>query len=200
MELVLASGSPRRAELLERLGLTFEVIPARIPEELLEDETPGEHTERLSREKALEVCRSRPDSLVLAGDTVVVLDDRVLGKPSDPGDAVDMLTALSGRTHLVVSGVALVCPDGRIRSDSETVEVTFRELDRREILRYVETGEPMDKAGSYGIQGLGSALVRRIRGDYPAVVGLAVPLFLDLLEELGIRYDFGRLLAVEEEA
>lgn len=158
------------------------------------EETPAEHTERLSRAKAMEVWRSVPDALVLAGDTVVVLDGHILGKPRGPAEAVEMLTVLSGRTHRVVSGLALVGPQGVLRSGFATTDVTFRALDGEQIRRYVETGEPLDKAGAYGIQGLGSVLVREIQGDYHSVVGLPLPLLLDLLEEEGWRYDFGALI------
>jgi septum formation protein len=155
-----------------------------MPEDSMADETPAEHTERLSRAKAMEVWRSVPDALVLAGDTVVVLDGQLLGKPRGPAEAVEMLSVLSGRTHRVVSGLALVGPQGVLRSGSATTDVTFRAL----------PGEPLDKAGAYGIQGLGSVLVREIQGDYHAVVGLPLPLLLDLLEEEGWRYDFGALV------
>jgi len=189
--LILASASPRRADLLTRLGLTFEISPSRVPEELLEGETPRAHAERLARAKAVEVMGDHLGAMVLAGDTVVVLDGEVLGKPRDPEEALRMLLSLEGRTHTVVSGLALAFPDGVIRSGTEATEVTFRSFEEGLARRYVETGEPMDKAGAYGIQGQGSALVREIRGDYHTVVGLPLPLFLDLLEEGGWRYQFG---------
>jgi len=192
--LVLASASPRRAEILARLGLEFAVDPSHIPEDGVDGESPGEHAHRLAREKALEVHGRHRDALVVAGDTVVVLEGRVLGKPRTPHEAVEILLSLQGRTHTVVSGLALAFPDGSVRSGVSTTEVTFRPLDRALATSYVETGEPMDKAGAYGIQGLGSALVREIRGDYHTVVGLPLPLFLDLLEEGGWRYEFRRLV------
>lgn len=198
--LVLASGSPRRAELLARLGLDFEVQPSQVPEKVLNGETPAQHTERLSRAKAMEVHRSRPEALVLAGDTVVVLDGVTLGKPKGPQEAVRMLTALSGRTHSVVSGLALASPDGVLRSGSTSTDVTFRALDGKQIRRYVETGEPLDKAGAYGIQGLGGVLVQAIKGDYHAVVGLPLPLLLELLEDGGWRYDFGALVPLPRDS
>jgi septum formation protein len=188
--IILASSSPRRAELLSRLGLSFEVLPPSVPEEGLEGESPAEHVERLSREKAHVVRQRRPDALVLAGDTVVVLGGSVLGKPVDEEDAVRMLLALSGRTHVVVSGLAVAPPGGPMRSGWAETEVVFRPFGEGYARQYVETGEPMDKAGAYGIQGLGSALVAGIRGDYHNVMGLPLPLLLDLLEEGGWSYGF----------
>lgn len=192
--LILASASPRRAELLRRLGLSFDVVPSRVPEVLLAGEAPESHAERLSEEKATAVALHRPDALVLAGDTVVVLDEEVLGKPQDADEAVAMLTSLAGRTHQVVSGLALSFPRGHQTSGHLATMVTFRSFDEAFARRYVATGEPMDKAGAYGIQGLGSALVEEIRGDYHTVMGLPIPLFLALLEEGGWRYEFGRLV------
>jgi len=196
--LILASSSPRRAELLTRLGLAFDVVPSNIPEEGLEGEAPAVHAERLSREKALKVWGAHPTALVLAGDTVVVLDGALLGKPRGVEEAVAMLCSLSGRSHRVISGLALTFPDGRVRSGYLTTEVTFRPFDRAFASRYAETGEPLDKAGAYGIQGLGSALVKGIRGDYHTVMGLPLPLFLDLLREGGWRYEFGELVRMAE--
>ncbi len=192
--LVLASASPRRADLLRRLGLEFSIDPSHIPEDGVDGETPGEHAERLAREKAVEVRDRHPGSLVLAGDTVVVLAGKVLGKPRDRSEAVEMLLSLQGRTHTVMSGLALAFPEGAVRSGVLATGVTFRPMDGEMARRYVETGEPMDKAGAYGIQGYGSALVQEIRGDYHTVVGLPLPLLLDLLQEGGWRYEFGRLV------
>ena len=194
--LVLASGSPRRAELLTRLGLVFDIIPSDIPEEVLKGETPVAHAERLSREKASRVWEGNPGTLVVAGDTVVVLDGLVLGKPGGVEEAIAMLCSLSGRTHSVVSGLAVAPPQGGIRSGSLTTEVTFRFFDETMARRYAETGEPMDKAGAYGIQGLGSSLVEEIKGDYHTVMGLPLPLLMDLLIECGWQYEFGKLIPV----
>jgi septum formation protein len=194
--LILASASPRRAELLTRLGLSFEVVAADIPEEGIDGESPTAQAERLAREKASRVSEAYPQALVLAGDTLVVRDGVVLGKPRSMEDAVAMLSSLSGRSHRVVSGLALAFPGDGIRSGSLTTEVTFRSFDDAFARRYAETGEPMDKAGAYGIQGLGSALVEGIRGDYHTVMGLPLPLFLDLLREGGWRYEFGNLVPV----
>jgi septum formation protein len=193
-DLVLASASPRRAELLARLGLRFMVVPSHVLEDGLDGESPQEHARRLAGEKALVVGRLHPGAIVVAGDTVVVRDGALLGKPIHQEDAVRMLLSLSGRTHQVVSGLALAFPGGSIRSGASTTDVEFRPFGEELARRYVETGEPMDKAGAYGIQGLGGVLVRRISGDYHTVVGLALPLFLDLLEEGGWRYEFGTLV------
>jgi len=194
LRLILASASPRRAELLSRLGLTFDVVPSEVPEDLLPDETPAAHAERLSREKASAVATSYPEALVVAGDTVVVRDGHVLGKPRDEDDAVSMLLSLSDRSHRVISGLALAFPGAEIRSGTLVTDVTFRSFDREFARRYAETREPMDKAGAYGIQGLGSALVKEIRGDYHTVMGLPLPLFLDLLSEGGWEFRFGELV------
>jgi septum formation protein len=190
--LVLASQSPRRAELIGRLGLTFETVPADIDESYLHGETPPQHAERLSREKALKIAAERPDALVVGSDTIVVIDGEVLGKPRDRAHAIEMLTRLSGREHEVCTGVA-VAHAGRVRSALERVRVRFRELDARACEEYVATGEPMDKAGAYGIQGFGSALVEGIEGDYFAVMGLPVVRMLGLIEHFGWRYGFGTL-------
>jgi septum formation protein len=200
LPVILASASPRRAELLTRLGLDFQVSPPAIPEEVHPGETPGEHAERLSRAKALEIRAGSPDALVVAGDTVVVLDGEVLGKPAHTEEALGMLRALSGRTHTVVSGLAVAFPDGAILSGVMSTDVTFRPFDDDFARAYVDTGEPMDKAGAYGIQGLGSALVQGIRGDFTTVVGLPIPLLLELLGVGGVRYGFGSLVPVSQEA
>ena len=190
--LVLASQSPRRAELIGRLGLAFETIPADIDESYQQGETPPEHAERLSREKALAIAATRADALVIGSDTIVVTGGDVLGKPRDRAHAVEMLLRLSGREHEVCTGVA-VALDGRVESGLERVRVRFRELSREAAEAYVDTGEPMDKAGAYGIQGFGSAIVEGIEGDYFAVMGLPVVRMLRLIERFGWRYAFGAL-------
>jgi septum formation protein len=190
--LVLASQSPRRAELIGRLGLEFETIPADIDERYLQGEPPEAHAERLAREKALAVAVSRPDALVVGSDTIVVVDGDVLGKPRDEAQAVEMLLRLSGREHEVCTGIA-VALGGRVESGLERVRVRFREMDSRACREYAATGEPMDKAGAYGIQGFGSANVEAIEGDYFAVMGLPVVRMLRLIERFGYRYAFGRL-------
>ena len=193
--LVLASQSPRRADLIGRLGLTFETRPADLDEAYLPGETPPEHAERLARDKALAIAGGRPEALVVGSDTIVVIDGEVLGKPRDRAHAVEMLMRLSGREHEVCTGIA-VAHAARVESGIERVRVRFRTLDRRACEEYVDTGEPMDKAGAYGIQGFGSALVEGIQGDYFAVMGLPVVRMLMLIERFGWRYGFGRLEAV----
>jgi septum formation protein len=190
--LVLASQSPRRAELLQRLGLDFEIVPADIDESYVDHEMPADHAERLAREKAFSVAQQRPDALVVGSDTIVVLDADVLGKPRDEREAVRMLLRLSGREHQVFTGVA-VANGTRLESDLQRVVVRFRNLSERECEEYAATGEPLDKAGAYGIQGYGSALVEAIHGDYFAVMGLPVVCVLKLVRRFGYRYAFGRL-------
>jgi septum formation protein len=188
--LVLASASPRRAEILENLGLPTEVHPARVDESVLPGEEAEEHAERLARAKAAAVAGLAPGRWVLAGDTVVVVDDRILGKPRDEDHAVEMLMALQGRAHRVVSALALVEPGGQVRSGVQSTTVRFRTFGRSEAAAYAATGEPMDKAGAYGIQGLGAVLVEGVEGDYSGVVGLPVPLLVRLLDEAGRPYRF----------
>jgi septum formation protein len=190
--IVLASQSPRRAELIARLGLDFDIEPADIDESYRPGETPPEHAERLAREKAEKVASTHRHALVVGSDTIVVIDGDVLGKPRDREQAVEMLMRLSGRDHEVCTGIA-VAMDGRVESGLERVRVRFRTLDRRACEEYVATGEPMDKAGSYGIQGYGSAIVECIEGDYFAVMGLPVVRMLTLVQRFGWRYGFGRL-------
>lgn len=189
--LILASRSPRRAELLSRLGLDFTIIPAEIDETYVDNEMPAAHAERLAAEKATTIAREHPAALVIGSDTIVIVDQDVLGKPRDTDDAVRMLRRLSGREHEVFTGVA-VAMGGTVYSSLERVTVRFRHLDRETCEQYIATGEPMDKAGAYGIQGFGSALVESISGDYFAVMGLPVVRTLALLEQAGWRYEFAR--------
>ena len=172
------------------LGLSFTVRPAAVPETVQLEESAEAHVERLARAKATAVASVCPDAVVLGGDTVVTLDGEILGKPSGPEEAEAMLLQLAGRTHTVASGLALARPSGEVRSGVSTTEVTFRPFSPRFAHAYVATGEPLDKAGAYGIQGLGAALVTEIRGDYYCVVGLPVALLLRLFEESDWRYNF----------
>jgi septum formation protein len=190
--IVLASQSPRRAELIGRLGLQFDTVPADIDETPFEGEAPEAHAERLAREKAQAVAAVHPDALVVGSDTIVVIDGDILGKPRDTAQAVEMLLRLAGREHEVCTGIAVV-RGGRVESGLERVRVRFRALDRRACEEYVATGEPMDKAGAYGIQGFGSAIVEGVDGDYFAVMGLPVVGMLALIERFGWRYAFGEL-------
>jgi septum formation protein len=181
--LVLASASPRRQELLRNAGIPFEVQPA----DIAEDPRPGEAAkacaERLAREKALAVARQHPQDVVLGADTVVVVDGQLLGKPSNAADAARMLRLLSGRQHQVITGVCLVA-GGQPVVASETTLVTVSKITDKEIADYVASGEPMDKAGAYAIQGIASRWIPRIEGDYSNVVGLPVALVFGMLREV----------------
>ncbi|MGH7553881.1 MAG: Maf family protein [Longimicrobiales bacterium] len=187
--LILASRSPRRAQLLRMLGLHFDVLPSEVDETYRPGEEPGEHAERLAREKASAVANARPDALVIGCDTVVVIDGKVLGKPRDVEDAVRMLMVLQGREHVVATGVA-VASNADVSSGVERVNVRFRGFDEDFARAYVATGEPLDKAGAYGIQGYGATLVDRIEGDFFAVMGLPIVRLVLLLEAQGWTYDF----------
>ncbi len=189
---ILASSSPRRRELLRLIGIDHVVIPADIDETYPPGEKPAAHAERLAREKASAVTRD--DAVVIGSDTIVVVDGDVLGKPRDRDHAAAMLRRLSGRSHVVMTGVA-VAWRGRIASGVEEVGVTFRALTDPEIARYIDTGEPLDKAGAYGIQGFGATIVDRVDGDYFAVMGLALNRLVRLCRSLGLGYDFGPLAA-----
>ena len=183
--LILASASPRRRQLLEMLGIDVIVRPSHIPEVHAAGETPRAYTERLARDKALGVA----GNLVLAADTTVVLDGALLEKPVDVEDAVRMLRLLQGRTHEVVTAVALAA-GGTVSQATDVTRVTFGAADDELLRAYVATGEPMDKAGAYGIQGYGAALIERIDGDFFGVMGLPLRLVLRLLEGAGHRYAF----------
>ncbi|MGB8987613.1 MAG: Maf family protein [Candidatus Sulfotelmatobacter sp.] len=184
--LILASASPRRQELLRNAAIPFEVQPADIDETPLPGELPRDCAERLAREKALKVFRERPEDYVLGADTIVVIDEAILGKPRDAADAARMLRLLSGRAHEVITGVCLVgATDGDIEQASATTRVTVREISDDEIRDYVSTGEPMDKAGAYAIQGIASRWIPRIEGDYSNVVGLPVALVHGMLKKRG---------------
>ncbi len=189
LDVVLASSSPRRHQLLELIGVTHTVQPADIDETYLAGEDPEAHAERLARTKAEVVAAAMPHGVVIGADTIVVIDGKVLGKPTDEQDAQRMLERLSGRTHVVMTAVA-VAHEGRMVSTVEKVSVTFRKLLYEEQWRYIRTGEPMDKAGAYGIQGYGATIVTRIDGDYFAVMGLSLVRLVELLARLEIQYDF----------
>jgi len=191
---ILASASPRRRELLDLVGIAHEVQPADIDETYRDGEEAAAHAERLAREKGETIAAQHPEAIVISADTIVLVDGLVLGKPRDEAEAARMLSMLSGQTHVVLTAVA-VTYRGRMRSGVESVRVTFRTLDRERIGAYIATSEPMDKAGAYGIQGFGATLVERIDGDYFAVMGLAIARMVDLLQEIGVRYEFGALLA-----
>ena len=211
--LVLASASPRRQELLRNAGISFTLQAANVDETPLAGELPRECAERLAREKALAIWRIGPQDSVLGADTIVVVDETILGKPVDAGDAARMLRLLSGRVHRVITGVCLVRAVGsgqwpvvseaapgaaqlretpyeilrtgnrELRTASETTLVTMSDMSGDEIRDYVATGEPMDKAGAYAIQGIASRWIPRIEGDYSNVVGLPVALVYRMLRE-----------------
>jgi septum formation protein len=191
---ILASASPRRRELLDLVGIAHDVQPADIDETYRDGEEAAAHAERLAREKGEKIAAQYPEAIVISADTIVLVDGLVLGKPRDEAEAARMLSMLSGQTHVVLTAVA-VTYRGHMRSGVESVRVTFRTLDRERIGAYIATAEPMDKAGAYGIQGFGATLVERIDGDYFAVMGLALARMVDLLQEVGVRYEFGALLA-----
>ncbi len=171
------------------IGIAHEVLPADIDEAYLPGETPIAHAERLARTKADTIAQVAPDAVVIGADTIVVIDEQVLGKPRDESHAAAMLRQLSGRTHEVFTAVA-VARGTRTDSAVEVVSVTFRELLDDEIRSYIATREPMDKAGAYGIQGYGATIVQRIDGDFFAVMGLSLVRLVTLLGQHGVTYDF----------
>jgi septum formation protein len=189
--IVLASGSPRRTTLLSLLGIAHEVDPAQVDETPRPGEAARDLADRLAREKASSVAVRHPGRLVLAADTVVVLEGEALGKPADPAEAAAMLRRLAGREHTVITAVALA-RNGDLWEQRDETRVRFRPLDDRTIADYVATGEPFDKAGAYGLQGYGSVLVERIEGDCFSVMGLPLRLVTDLLAAADRPYRFGR--------
>ncbi len=189
--LILASASPRRRELLARAGIAFEVQPADIPETVRAGEAPMALAERLARAKALEVARRvgpDPARWVLGADTIVVVDDDVLGKPRSPEHAVELLGRLVGRKHLVVTGIALAeSKTLRVRHMSVESQVEMRPVDREELIAYVATGESLDKAGGYAVQGGARSFVTRVSGSETNVIGLPLTETLELLSDAGFR-------------
>ena len=183
-DLILASGSPRRRELLEGLGIDFRVRPVELDESPRAGEAPENLVLRLAGEKA--AAEVRAGELVLAADTLVVLDDDILGKPEDERDATAMLSRMQDREHLVLTGIALLDgPDAQPATDIVTTRVRIGPISQERIRWYVETGEPLDKAGSYAIQGLGATFVEEIQGNYTNVVGLPIPALSRLFASLG---------------
>ena len=185
--IILASQSPRRQELLKLTGLPFIVRAADVDETMDKSLPVRQEVARVSRLKAqtIAACAS-PEDLVIAADTIVVIDGRELGKPHSEEEALDMLRLLSGRTHEVVTALS-VCRGARIESESVVTQVTFRSLCEAELRAYAKTGEPMDKAGSYGVQGYGSMFVSRIEGDYFSVMGLPLCPLCRMLRAFGVR-------------
>jgi septum formation protein len=189
--IVLASSSPRRRQLLEMLHLPHRVIVPDVDEARREGEGPERYVVRLAHAKARAVATRAPGEVVLGADTTVVLDGEVFGKPTDPADAVSMLGRMQGRTHQVMTAVA-VARDERIEHALDVSRVTFRPADQEFLSEYVSTGEPLDKAGAYAIQGLGALLIERIEGDIFGVMGLPLRLALELLARFGRPYRFTR--------
>ncbi|WP_338470400.1 Maf family protein [Niallia sp. XMNu-256] len=185
-DLILASSSPRRKELLENLQIEFKAISSDVDEQYNPDWTPHEIVMELAYRKAQAVATSHPSSIVIGSDTIVVKDDDVLGKPQNREEAYAMLQRLSGKSHSVFTGVAIITPT-EVRKFYENTDVEFWELSHEEINQYLDTGEPFDKAGAYGIQGFGSLLVKKITGDYFAVVGLPVARTVRELKQSGFQ-------------
>ncbi len=186
---MLASGSPRRNSLLNDLGIRPLVVPPRFDEASYHDlrKDPGELVATLARGKTTAVARDYPGDLILGADTIVVLGGVILGKPASPSEAVKMLGLLSGETHKVYTGIALYEPkSGRVFSDVDCTHVTMRRLEPGEIQWYVSTGEPMGKAGGYGIQGKAALFVTAINGDYTGVIGLPLAKFYEILRRAGV--------------
>ncbi len=192
MDMILASASPRRAELLHNLGLSFVIQPAQFDEESLRAESPFALVEALSSAKAQLVAGAHKDALVLAADTVVVLDGDILEKPKNEAEAQEMLSRLAGHWHEVYTGVSLQLGD-RCHSFHEKTKVHFRPLSPQEIDAYIQTGEPFDKAGGYGIQGFGALLVDQIQGDYFNVMGLPLCALGQAMENFGLGLEQFRM-------
>ena len=186
-QLILASQSPRRRYLLKQAGLTFAVIPSTFDEDSVLLANPADYVKTLAEAKADEVARKYPDSWVIGADTIVTIDHAILGKPVDPREARQMLERLSGQSHFVYTGYAIVCKNKRAGiSDAIKTDVQFKDLTTDEIDWYIQTGEPFDKAGAYAIQGMGTFLVRRIHGSYTNVVGLPVCEVIETLIQMGV--------------
>lgn len=194
---VLASQSPRRRQLLSLIGIEHDVRPANIDESYFAGEEPRAHALRLARGKAEAIAA--PGAVTIGSDTIVILDGEILGKPADTAEATITLRRLSGRTHTVITAVAVHWRD-QIVADAEEVTVTFRPLSDADIAAYIATGEPMDKAGAYGIQGYGATIVERVDGDYFAVMGLPLNRLTRLLESLGLEYRFGPVRLGQDDA
>jgi septum formation protein len=186
--LILASASPRRRELLRQIGLSFKTAPAHVDERVLAGEEPETYAARLAQDKARSAAKKFSSGVIIAADTIVVLENAILGKPVDAADAERMLAALSGKMHRVITGLAVMEPaTGKIMTRTATTRVWFGNLSAQEIASYVMTGEPLDKAGAYGIQGKGALLVERIDGCYFNVVGLPLALLNEMLKEFEVR-------------
>lgn len=192
-DFILASASPRRRELLAQIGLSFIVVPSRLQEINQSGMKPRVHATSFAEAKARDVANRHPNKWVLGADTIVILGQEILGKPADPSEAFSILSRLAGRSHSVITGICLMHPGIEV-VESEWVEtkVFMRSLSVGDIEGYIRTGEPMDKAGAYGIQGIGGCLVQRIEGSYSNVVGLPLCETLELLRRHGVADPFGK--------
>ena len=180
---ILASASPRRRELLKNIVSDFEVVPSSVPE--IASGTPAQQVMKLAADKATDIAKKHPGAIVIGADTLVAIDGEILGKPKDKADAADMLAMLSGKTHKVFTGVCVVCGTD-IQTDFSMTEVTFCPLTPQEIEDYINTGEPMDKAGAYGIQGRGGKFIEKIDGCYFNVMGLPQSIVYHMLKKVGL--------------
>ena len=187
-KIILASASPRRKELLEKIGLNFEVEPSDITEDLTSDLPPQKLAKKLSQEKALAVSKKYSDAIIIAADTIGVFEGKIIGKPHTPAEAKKMLSMLNGKSHLVITGFTIIdTKTGKTISKSLETKVYFRKLTGVEIDAYVKTGEPLDKAGGYAIQGLGALIVEKIAGDYYNVIGLPLSALAESLKRFGVK-------------
>lgn len=187
--IILASSSPRRKELLKSLGISFKVIPSNLEEVQLDGEVPARAAVRLAQAKALAVARRFPEAVVLGADTVVLLGKEVMGKPKSLAEAERMLKKLSGRTHLVITGFCLLNPeDNRVIKKAITTKVKMKRFSPAELKGYLKSGEPLDKAGAYAVQGIGAFLIKSVQGSYSNVVGLPLAEVSEAFKELGIPY------------
>jgi septum formation protein len=186
--IILASASPRRRELLQQIGLSFQTAPAHVDERVMAGEEPETYAARLAEDKARSVAKKFSTGVIIAADTIVVLENAILGKPADAADAERMLVKLSGKMHRVITGLAVMdAVTGKMLTRTAITRVWFRNLSAHEITSYVATKEPLDKAGAYGIQGKGALLVERIDGCYFNVVGLPLVLLNEILKEFEVR-------------
>ncbi|OGK14041.1 septum formation protein Maf [Candidatus Roizmanbacteria bacterium RIFCSPLOWO2_02_FULL_37_19] len=188
MRIILASQSPRRKKLLKQIGLPFSVDPSTYDEIIDKKMTPEELAVYLSRKKAEDVARRYKNALIVGADTFVVFHNEIIGKPQDKTHAFEILKKFSGKTHMIISGITVInTKTGKMISETEQTRVTFRVLSDAEIKAYVQTGEPLDKAGAYGIQERGAKFVKKIEGDYFNVVGLPISKLIYILQQFGIK-------------
>ena len=184
MDIILASSSPRRKEILGNTNLKFKIIKSNIDEVILSKESPYQVVMRLAYEKSMDIAYSNRDKLIIGADTVVCLDDVILGKPKDEIEAIEMIKKLSGKTHQVITGISLINLDANKKIIDYVVSyVKFKKLSHEDVIDYIQTNESLDKAGAYGIQGYGALLVEEIKGDYFNIVGLPISKLSDLLKK-----------------